>query len=136
VSHFPPSNSYASAEHGTRHVFVRDLEIVASVGVYEQEKRYQQRVIISVDLAVRDDYNGTSDRLADVVDYSKIVSRIEQLVEADHVQLLETLAEHIAKACLEDLRVRCARVRIEKPDIIPSVKSVGIEIERRQAQTN
>ena len=136
MSQFPPSHSYASAEHATRHVFVRDLEIVASVGVYEQEKRYQQRVIISVDLAVCDDYDGTSDRLADVVDYSRIVSRIERLVEADQVQLLETLAEHIAKACLEDARVRCARVRIEKPDIIPSVKSVGIEIERRQARTD
>ena len=51
---------------GHRRVFVRDLEIVASVGVLEHEKRYEQRILISADLLVRDDYDGVSDRLADV----------------------------------------------------------------------
>ena len=46
-----------------RRVFVHDLEIVASIGVFEHEKRYEQRVLISVDLWVRDDYDGRSDRL-------------------------------------------------------------------------
>ena len=46
-----------------RRVFVQDLEVVASVGVYEHEKRYEQRVLISADLWVRDDYDGRSDRL-------------------------------------------------------------------------
>ena len=50
-----------------RRVFVRDLEIVASVGVLEHEKRYEQRIIISTDLFVRDDYDGVSDKLADVL---------------------------------------------------------------------
>jgi hypothetical protein len=49
-------------------VFVRDLKIVASVGLLEYEKRYEQRIVVSVDLAVRDDYDGVSDRLSDVLD--------------------------------------------------------------------
>jgi len=113
-----------------RHVFVRELEIVASVGLLEYEKRYEQRIIVSVDLAVRDDYDGASDRLADVLDYGKVVDDIARLVQSEHVNLIETLAERIARQCLADQRVESVRVRIEKPDVLPSCRSVGIEIER------
>jgi dihydroneopterin aldolase len=113
-----------------RHVFVRDLEIVASVGLLEYEKRYEQRILVSVDLAVRDDYDGVSDRLGDVLDYGKVVDDIARLVESEHVNLIETLAERIARQCLADERVERVRVRIEKPEVLPSCRSVGIEIER------
>ena len=117
-----------------RRVFVRDLEIVASVGVLEHEKRYEQRIIVSADLAVRDDYDGVSDRLADVLDYGKVVDDIARLVQSEHVNLIETLAERIAKQCLSDQRVVSVRVRIEKPEVLPSCRSVGIEIERCRAE--
>jgi dihydroneopterin aldolase len=113
-----------------RRVFVHDLEVVASIGVYEHEKRYEQRVLISADLWVRDDYDGRSDRLADVLDYGKVVDDIVVLVQREHVNLIETLAERIARQCLADDRVETVRVRIEKPDVARSFKSVGIEIER------
>jgi dihydroneopterin aldolase len=128
------SNDHGSAQ-GTRRirrVFVRDLEIVASVGVHEHEKRYEQRVLISADLAVRDDYDGASDRLRDVLDYAVLVDGIARLVQAEHVNLIETLAERIAGHCLKDARVESVRVRIEKPDAMPLCRSVGIEIERRR----
>jgi dihydroneopterin aldolase len=115
-----------------RRVFVHELETVASVGVYEHEKRYQQRVRISADLWVRDDYDGTSDRISDVLDYGKLVDDIVMLVEREHVNLIETLAERIAAQCLADARVERVRVRIEKPDVARSFKAVGIEIERVQ----
>ena len=79
-----------------------------------------------------DDYDGKSDRLADVLDYGKVVDGISRLVQSEHVNLIETLAERIAASCLADRRVESVRVRIEKPDILPSCKSVGIEIERHQ----
>jgi len=116
-----------------RHVFVRDLEIVASVGVLEHEKRYEQRIFVSADLAVRDDYDGVSDRLADVLDYSRVVDDIAKLTQSEHVNLIETLAERIAAQCLADSRVERVTVRIEKPDVMPSCRSVGIEIERCRA---
>jgi dihydroneopterin aldolase len=115
-----------------RRVFVRDLEIVASVGVFEREKRYEQRIVVSADLYVRDEYDGVSDRVADVVDYGKVVEAISRLAQSEHVNLLETLAERIAAQCLADHRVDHVRVRIEKPDVLESCQSVGIEIERRR----
>jgi dihydroneopterin aldolase len=115
---------------GHRRVFVRDLEIVASVGVLEHEKRYEQRIVVSADLLVRDEYDGKSDRLSDVLDYSSFVDGIVRLAQSEHVNLIETLAERIADQCLADSRVLSVRVSIAKPDVLDSCRSVGIEIER------
>ena len=117
----------------TRRVFVHGLEIVASVGVYEVETRYEQRVVVSVDLVVGDDYDGRSEKLADVLDYGSLVDRMERLAQSDHFKLIETLAERIAELCLADGRVNSVVVRIEKPDILPAARAVGIEIERFQS---
>jgi len=126
-----PANGLA--ESGRRVVFVRDLEIVVSVGVLEHEKRYEQRVLISVDLIVRDGYDGQSDRLEQVLDYGKLIDGIALLVQSGHFNLIETLAERVAAHCLGDARVENARVRVEKPDIMPSCRSVGVEVERRRS---
>jgi dihydroneopterin aldolase len=126
----PQSPVSTATPQAYRRVFVRELEIVVSVGVLEREKRYEQRIIVSADLYVRDDYAGVSDRLADVLDYSKVVEGITALAQSGHVNLIETLAERIASQCLADPRVDRVRIRVEKPEVIENCRSVGIEIER------
>lgn len=123
----------AYLEKPPRRVFIRDLELMARVGVYEIEKRYVQRIVVSIDLRVVDDYDGISDRLDGVLDYGQVVSTIRDIVESDHFHLIETLAERIAAAVLEDARILLIKVAIEKPDIMPGCRSVGVEIERRRA---
>ncbi len=123
----------ASAHANLRHVFVRGHELMASVGVYEHEKRYEQRIIVSVDLAVADAYDGVSDRLEDVLDYGDVVKIVERSSSERHVQLIETLAARIADLCLADARVQRVRVRIEKPDAFKDVRSVGIAITRHRS---
>jgi dihydroneopterin aldolase len=115
-----------------RRVFVRRLEVMASVGIFEVEKRYEQRIFVSVELDVADDYDGRSDRLEDVFDYGHIVTSVRELVSRRHYHLIETLAERVAEGCLTDARVRWAEVTIEKPDIVPGCRAVGITIQRRQ----
>jgi len=122
----------ANAINRTRHVFVRDLNVMATVGVLEHEKLAPQKLIISVDLTVREGAEGLEDRLEKVVCYGNVVENIKAIIAKGHVNLIETLAEMIAKSALEDARVLAARVRIEKPDIIAECASVGIEIERLQ----
>lgn len=117
---------------GARRVFVRGLELIGSVGVYEHEHRYEQRVVISLDLEVRDDYDGVSDHISEVYDYDLAIRAVKDLLASGHFNLIETLAERIADACLSDRRVQSVRVRVEKPDVLPSCAGVGIEIERRK----
>lgn len=123
-------NGGAGGERPPRRVFVRGFELIGSIGVYEHEKRYEQRILVSLELDVEDTYDGRSDRLEHVLDYGVLVETVTRLVQEEHVQLLETLAERIARQCLSDARVKHVRVRLEKPEVLPSVRSVGIEIDR------
>jgi dihydroneopterin aldolase len=117
-----------------RRVFVHGLELIGSVGVYEHERHRVQRVMVSLDLAVRDDYDGRSDRLENVYDYELAISAVKSTVQTDHFNLLETLAERIAETCLMDQRVLAVSVRIGKPDVLPCCRAVGIEIRRARPQ--
>lgn len=119
----------ASAAHGIRHVFIRNLELPAHIGVYRHEEGRVQPVRINVDLAT-EDLTDTKDMLENVVDYAVIESRIRAIIAQGHVRLAETLAERIAEACFEDRRVRSARVRVEKLHALSGAESVGVEIER------
>lgn len=120
----------ADAANSLRHVFVRNLVLKASIGVHEHEKDKVQHVRFNVDLSVLEEEKPAEDKLGEVVCYEEVVKGIRAIVEAGHVNLVETLAEMVAQICLRDQRVRSVRVRIEKLEAITEAESVGIEIER------
>lgn len=120
------------AAPGVRHVFVRDLELGAKIGVHTFERATTQPIRLNVDLFVADE-GSRSDQLGDVVCYEDIVEGIKRIVAAGHVNLVETLAERIAEMCLGDARVLNCRVRVEKLEVIAEAASVGVEIERARA---
>ncbi len=125
----PVRRPLADATAGRRHLFVRDLVLPARIGVYDHERDGAQRVRINLDLAVQEP-PAPEDRLENVVCYDELVAGVRRLLVDGHVNLIETLAERIAGLCLEDARVRTARVRVEKLDAIPDAAAVGVEIER------
>jgi dihydroneopterin aldolase len=119
-------------------MFIRDLVLHASIGVHAHEHAAPQRVRINLNLTVTEDAIANLSRpsvgrddLSRVVDYEQIAGRVRAIIAAGHVQLVETLAERIAEACLADARVTHATVRVEKLDIFADAASVGVEIERR-----
>ncbi len=129
---------FADTLRATRHMFIRDLVLHASIGVYQHEHEQLQRIRINIDLAVTDDHAAHlsrpatgKDDLARVVDYQTVVERVRYIVKAGHVQLVETLAERLAESCLEDARIQSVRVRVEKLDVFADAASVGVEVERR-----
>lgn len=120
----------ADAKKRIRHVFLRDLELNANIGVYRREKGTLQPVRINLDLTVEETEGEVDDKLENVVDYGAVVEGIKAILAGGHLNLVETLAEKIAAHCLEDSRVKVARVRIEKLKVLPEAQSVGVEIER------
>jgi dihydroneopterin aldolase len=120
----------ASGKAKLRHVFVKDLKVDALIGIYPEEKTTPQKIVVNIDLSVKEGDDPLSDDIKNVVSYEIVVQKVERIVAQGHVGLAETLAELIAAACLSDKRVVAARVRIEKPDVIKNARSVGVEIER------
>jgi dihydroneopterin aldolase len=129
----------ADAARGLRHVFIRDMMLSASIGIYAHEHATPQRVRVNIDLAVADDGARPASRaavgrdaLSRVVDYEAVANAVRGVVADGHVLLVETLAERIAETCLTDPRVESARIRVEKLDVFPDAASAGVEIERRR----
>lgn len=120
----------ASGANRVRHVFVKDLKLMALIGVYDVEKVKPQPIVVNIDLSVSEGEGPKDDDLSHVVSYEIVVKKVEAIVAQGHINLVESLAERIAEACLKDERVIAARVRVEKPEVIPNAASVGVEIER------
>ena len=121
---------FADAKTEVRHVFIRDLVLTCLIGVHKHERKKPQRICINIDFAVSEKFGKSTDRLVDVLCYEEIADKIRSIIRYGHVNLVETLAENIANSCLEDRRVRVARVRIEKLDVFQDAASAGVEIER------
>lgn len=129
----------ADAARFLRHVFIRNLSLPARLGVLTHEQGREQRILVSVDLAVEDDAARPlsrapvgADDLVRTVDYAVVADRVRAIVGQGHVRLVETLAERIAEDCLRDPRVHLARIRVEKPDVMPDAEAVGVTVERRR----
>jgi dihydroneopterin aldolase len=107
-------------------VFVTGLKVQAQIGVYRHEIGRVQPLIVDVELDVP---TGSSDRLADTLNYEAILQAAQQLAAEGHIDLVETFAHRLAHRCLADPRVTRARVRIEKPlALAPDAVGAGVEI--------
>jgi len=107
-------------------VFVRGLEIDAEIGVYAHEKGRRQPLILDVEL----DIAATGWRsLSQTVNYETIVEHARAIAASGHISVVESFAERLARACLENPRVLKVRVRIEKPlALAPHAAAAGVEI--------
>lgn len=125
---------YADGTRLVRHIFIRDYETLAYIGVWDHEKGARQPVRINVDLSVAEDQEHHGDQLTNVVCYNEVVQRIDDIIANGHISLVETLAEKVAEMELVEPRVLSVRVRVEKLAAVKGAASVGVEIERHQSR--
>ena len=104
-------------------------------GVSTAEQELGQRFV--VDLEVFKDLSspGRSDSLDDTVSYTELYKVAKEIVEDSRHNLLESLAESIARRVLDGFDVLAVRVIVKKPEA-PIKGSVldyaGVEILREQ----
>jgi len=102
------------------------------LGVTEEERREKQDILINLVICTDLSKAGRTDRFEDALDYRTLKKKIMGMVEDSRYHLVEALAERIAALCLDDPRVRRARVRVEKPGALRFARSVGVEITRER----
>ena len=111
-------------------VFISGLAIDATIGVYDWERTIKQRLLLDLDMCFDIRAAASSDDLKYALDYSAVSQRIILLVEASSYQLLEALAEEIAKIVMDEFAVSGLRLKINKPGAVPEALSVGLLIVR------
>jgi dihydroneopterin aldolase len=107
-------------------VFVSGLKVQAEIGVHRHEIGRVQPLIIDVELDVP---TAGAGRLSETLNYETILQAARDVAAGGHIELVETFAERLARACLEDARVTRARVRVEKPlALAPDAVAAGVEL--------
>jgi len=111
-------------------IFIRDLRIDALIGVNEWERRIRQ--IVSIDLEMGTDIRpaATSDAIGDTLDYKAVSKQIRHIVEETQYQLVESLAEHIARDLMRDFGIPWLKLTLTKPGAVRGSAGVGLSIER------
>jgi dihydroneopterin aldolase len=94
---------------------VTGIECYGYHGVFEHERREGQVFVVDLTLGIDTAPAAASDDLRDTVDYGSLVAAVKRAVEADPVDLIETLAQRLADVCLRDRRVQWARITVHKP---------------------
>ncbi len=122
------SNAARSEAKVLDRVFVHDLVLDVEIGVYTLEKGVTQRVRFSVDVDVIPASIPLDDDIGRAFDYDAIIKGIKDIISQGHINLVETLAETVARRCLALPRASSVKVMIEKLDKEPG--AVGVEIVR------
>jgi FolB domain-containing protein len=116
----------------TDQIHIKDLLLRTIIGINEDERHNKQDVVINITMYT-DHTAAASDKIEDTINYRTVTKQIIKLVENSQFFLVEKMAMEIAKACLADLRVERAVVTVEKPGALRFGRSVGVTVDREQA---
>ncbi len=111
-------------------VYIRDLRIDTFIGIYDWEQQLRQTLSLDLEMATDVAAVAASGELADTLDYKAISDRLIGMIENQHFELLESLAEQIAQTLQDEFQVDWLRLRLGKPGAVPAAVDVGVVIER------
>ncbi len=103
-------------------------------GVFEFERREGQDFTVDVVLHTDVTAAAATDDLSKTADYGVLAGTVAEIVRGEPVDLIETLAERIALACLEPVGVFAADVAVHKPQapITESFADVVVALRRER----
>jgi dihydroneopterin aldolase len=111
-------------------VYIRGLEVKTVIGVYDWEREIKQPVSVDLDMASDMSEAAASDDHKFVLDYKIVCVRVAEFIENSKLQLLEAMAEEIAKLLMSEFKTPWVRVKVSKPAAITGAREVGVVIER------
>ena len=112
-------------------IFLTGLTTECIIGIWDWERRVKQKVVIDLEMASDIRKAARTDVIDDTLDYKAVAKRLLSFVGESDFQLVETLAERIAKVVVTEFDVPWVRVRLNKRGAIRGSRDVGILIERR-----
>ncbi|MBZ2170393.1 MULTISPECIES: dihydroneopterin aldolase [Marinobacter] len=113
-------------------VLIEGLEVETVVGVYDWERRVDQRLLVDLEMAWDNQLPGRTDDVSDALDYAAVSERVVACLRELKPQLLERGAEVLAGDLQEVFGISWLRLTLRKPGAVPAAQSVGVRIERGQ----
>lgn len=113
-------------------ILIEGLVLDAYIGVFDFEYGQTQPVRFDIVVDITPLSIQDSHETHNIVRYDHIVTDIKKLLAAGHIDLVETLAEQVAKACLNYDRANQVCVTVAKLEAINEANGVGVRITRRK----
>ena len=113
-------------------IHLEQLELLARLGVPDEERATPQRLALNLTLEPAHDFRALEDRIENTVDYFVVAQTVQQLAAARPRRLLETLAQEIAEEVLARFAVRAVEVELRK-FILPDTAFVAVRLRRERA---
>jgi dihydroneopterin aldolase len=111
-------------------IFLRELQVEAVIGIWEWERRVKQTVSIDLEMETDARRAAAADAVNSTLNYRDVAKRVVELVAESEFELVESLAEAIARVVVREFGVGWIRVAVAKPGAIRGSRTVGISIER------
>ena len=111
-----------------RTVFIKDFIVHEIIGIYDHEKIKKQKIKFNIVIDVNQNTIPNEKDIRSIIDYEKIIAKIENLTKSKRYNFLESLAEDSFKEIFEDKRINSVKIKIEKPNAIKNADSVGVEV--------
>ncbi len=110
-------------------IILDGIEVMACVGVPDEERARPQRLEISIVLHLDLSQAGHNDDLGMSINYETVCNKTRAVVEQRPRRLIETVAEDVAQALLDAFRVENIEVEVRK-FVLPRTRSVAVRIIR------
>ena len=124
----PSERAEASSQTPCDRISLRDYVVEVEIGAFQQERGTLQRVRFNVVVEVLPMTGPIDDDVDRILSYDKVTEAIGVELEAERINMLETLAARVAERILLEPQAERVFVRIEKLDRGPF--SLGVEIVR------
>lgn len=113
-------------------ISLRGVQAYGHHGVLAHERSDGQLFLVDLDLAVDLSAAAAGDDISRTVDYGALATAVRDAVATDPVDLIETVADRLARLVLAEPVVSWVRVTVHKPNApVPvPVHDVAVTIER------
>lgn len=112
---------------------VEGLRLRCVIGCTTEERRGRSDVVIDLTVGIDARPAGSSDDLADAWDYRAATKTVIAAVEGSECFTVQALTTKIAQLAVCDLNAQWVRVRVRKPGALRFADTVGLILERTQA---
>lgn len=115
-------------------IFIENFTGQTVIGIDHGELHDPQPVRMDLAIGMPVNRACTTDRIEDTINYASVRSALHALLATHRVQLLEALAEAVARLLIADFGAHWVRVALAKPAKFDDVAAVGVLIERRRGE--
>nr|WP_221378233.1 dihydroneopterin aldolase [Actinoplanes polyasparticus] len=110
------------------------LRVRGRHGVFDFEREQGQDFVVDVRLDLDLGPAAASDDVTDTVHYGELAGRLAEIIGGEPVNLIETLADRLLAACLDDPRVSAAEVTVHKPQAPIPLEFADVAVTLRRSR--